>query len=419
MIRHIFTIIWNERKSNTLIFLEFIIVFCVFWFCMDYLYYVGSRYYESEGYDIEHTYVISMKNLEKTKESKDDKYNYAMLLKSRLEQYPGVECVSFSSAAIPYGYSTMSRGYYINGDSVSCNIMMKSVTPEYFEVFRNNFVSGRNFSELDKNSDSRTMIISPDRNNMFRDEKGTGIPVDAVKEIKLHEDNEDYYTVVGIVEKQKRYVMEPYKSIIFMFFTRSNYDCATNEITIRVAPAANEGFADRFAKDMREQLIIGPYTFESISSLEERKESTLDYNVGENLKSVLAITLFLFINIFLGIIGTFWSRTESRKSEIGLRIAMGSSKRKVRWQMFAETMILLLLASVIGVYVCVNLGQSDLLQAVGIPLADYEMAGFGSGHYFVNYAITLLLLALISGVAVWYPSWLASKTEPAEALRAE
>lgn len=98
---------------------------------------------------------------------------------------------------------------------------------------------------------------------------------------------------------------------------------------------------------------------------------------------------------------------------------MGSTKWKLRWQMFTETMILLLIASFIGVYICVNLGQSELLAAIRLPLADYEAAGFGSGHYVLNYGITLLLLAVISGLAVWYPSRLASKVQPAGTLRAE
>ena len=41
MIRHIFKIIWNERKTNAWITLEYVLVFCVLWFCVDYLFYMG------------------------------------------------------------------------------------------------------------------------------------------------------------------------------------------------------------------------------------------------------------------------------------------------------------------------------------------------------------------------------------------
>ena len=36
MIRHILKIIWNERRSNLWILLEYTLVFSVLWFCCDY-----------------------------------------------------------------------------------------------------------------------------------------------------------------------------------------------------------------------------------------------------------------------------------------------------------------------------------------------------------------------------------------------
>ena len=60
MIRHIFKIIWNERKTNAWIVLEYILVFCVLWFCVDYLYYMGKCYWEPVGFDTKNTYVLEM-----------------------------------------------------------------------------------------------------------------------------------------------------------------------------------------------------------------------------------------------------------------------------------------------------------------------------------------------------------------------
>ena len=60
MIRHIFKIIWNERKTNAWITLEYVLVFCVLWFCVDYLSYMGKCYFERSGFDIENTYEINM-----------------------------------------------------------------------------------------------------------------------------------------------------------------------------------------------------------------------------------------------------------------------------------------------------------------------------------------------------------------------
>lgn len=419
MIRHIIKIIWNERRSNVLIFLEFIVVFCIFWFCIDYMYYAGSRYLEPEGANIDHTYIIQMRKDIEADVNKEERYDYAMTLKERLKRYPGIEAVSISSAAIPFGWGMRTSNYIINEDSLEYNLLIKMVEAEYFDVFQIGIKQGRAFTEIDLVNENRVALISPNRDGYFHTGKNPAIDMEKVKTIRGDTKDENLYTVVGITEKQKRTTFAPYQCIFFKPMKRGDYYLDRNEITFRINPAVADGFEERFSKEMKDQLAVGPYFLDNISTLNKRKEDSLEYEMGDNLKSVLAITAFLFINIFLGIIGTFWSRTESRKSEIGLRIALGSSKRRVKWQMFTETMILLSVASIIGAYICVNLGQSDMLEAIGIPLADYDIAGFGSGHYILNYGITLLLLTVISGFAVWYPSRLAAKVQPAETLRAE
>ena len=35
---------------------------------------------------------------------------------------------------------------------------------------------------------------------------------------------------------------------------------------------------------------------------------------------------FLLVNILLGIVGTFWFRTQHRRGELGLRVAVGSTR---------------------------------------------------------------------------------------------
>jgi putative ABC transport system permease protein len=410
-------VIWNERKSNVLIFLEFIVVFCVFWFCSDYLYYLGSRYLEPLGYDIKHTYAIGMRSDTETEEAEEDRYAHAMLLKDRLERYPGVEAVSISRAAIPFGYSTSSRWVFVNNDSVGCGALYKRVNPGYFAVFKIKVDHGRSFNEIDEVNENNVVLISPDRYGYFRDANNPGLLATGVEQLRHRKEDEHAMSVIGVVEKQKRATFYGYDCAFFVPMTRSQYELKHCEVVIRVNPAAVEGFTERFAREMKEQLAIGPYSFENITPLTERKELYDEDRAGNDLKSILSITAFLFINVFLGIIGTFRSRTEARKSEIGLRLALGSSRRKVQLQMLTETMILLFVAGIIGVYICVNLGQSDLLEAIGIPLADYEQAGFGSGHAVVNAVITFLFLTLISGFAVWYPSRLASRTQPADTLR--
>lgn len=52
MIKHILSIIWNQRRSNGWIFAELLVVAGVFWLMVD-MFYVDTRtYYSPLGFDI-------------------------------------------------------------------------------------------------------------------------------------------------------------------------------------------------------------------------------------------------------------------------------------------------------------------------------------------------------------------------------
>ena len=48
------------------------------------------------------------------------------------------------------------------------------------------------------------------------------------------------------------------------------------------------------------------------------------------IRSARLIAIFFSFNVFIGLMGTFWFRTRHRRSEIALRMAMGSSRSRIR-----------------------------------------------------------------------------------------
>lgn len=433
MIRHLFKIIWNERSANTWIVLEYVIVFCILWFCCDYLYYIGKSYYEPLGFDLNHTYMIQMakKNPEEASSglrfefgyesenrTEEDNITDAMTLMERLKQYPGIEYVSFSDASMPYSNSAIGMNLLINADTISQQFSIHRVSSEFFDVFRIKIEKGQYFDWTDPASKNQ-VLISPDRNGFFGDSKTSAYPAFEVDSLAYNRNEGSPHRVIGVTQKMKNSFFAPYNYSIIRPLNKERINLLS-EITIRIHPNAAKGFEERFVKEMKEQLNIGPYRFSTINSLKNLEKSRMKGSgITNNLNSVYAITLFLIINIFLGIIGTFWYRTESRVSEIGLRIALGSSKRQIKTFLYTETVLLLLISAVIGVNICVNIGQTDLLKALGIPQAVPEQIGSGVEQYFINFGLTFLFLATISLLAVWYPARQASNMHPAEALHEE
>lgn len=49
----------------------------------------------------------------------------------------------------------------------------------------------------------------------------------------------------------------------------------------------------------------------------------------DKVNTQTVVVVFLLVNVFLGLIGTFWFRTRRRRNEIALRLAMGSTKKQI------------------------------------------------------------------------------------------
>jgi len=427
MIRHIFKIIWTERRINIWILFELMLVFCIIWFCVDYMAFYIQRYFEPKGFDIDRVYNINMGIKEEgivilgsgDDEEKEAMRNDVWTIYERIKKYPEVEIVCISRMATPYNNSSSSNA--ITTDTLVDWPRFKLVTPEFFDIFKIKIEKGRAFG-WDDAVGQNLAVISDDENNTLFGNKRT----EEIKTIKVgnHKDAEEYI-ITGVAEKSKRGEFEPYQKILYLPLKTSNKDIAymgNTDISIRVKPGTDKDFAERFRKEMQSQISVGHYFLSSVTSADDSRSDYMKWNdFDDNFNSIFSISTFLLINIFLGVLGTFWFRIQSRRSEIGLRIALGASKINVRKMFISETLILLLLSSFIAAIICVNIGLADILVDIGVPSIssmedDYSME---FKQHIVNYIFTFFILAVISVIGVWYPSGRAAKTQPAQALKDE
>ncbi|MDR1644359.1 MAG: FtsX-like permease family protein [Tannerellaceae bacterium] len=427
MIRHILKIIWNERKLNAWLVMEYVITFCVLWFCCDYLYTMLRSYYGPQGYDINHVYMINMGEKPSEKELEDsDKYGFAMTFMERVKRYPDIENVAFAMASVPYGGTMWVGGFRINSDSVYIGLRQRHVSTEFFDVFKMK-VDGQIFDWTDY-ADKDNVVISASGDNQFGGSNRDGsvwVPVPEVHTLHHGDEGEtNPHKVTGRTEVIRDPYFEPAMSNVILPLRREDVslvgDDKGNQIVVRVKPEADKDFAERFTRDMREQLFLGPYYLSSVASIEGmRTENDSLWGVKDRINSTYAVVLFLVVNIFLGILGSFRFRTQSRRSEIALRIALGASRRKVQAMVVAETLCLLAVATIAGTVVCLHLGDPETLRSLGIPTVDKVEWGIGREQYAINFILTVSFLALVSIVAVWHPARQASTTQPADALHDE
>ncbi|MDR1090590.1 MAG: ABC transporter permease, partial [Prevotella sp.] len=198
MIKHIYSIIWNERKINIWILIELVLVFCILWFCVDYSYFYMKRYFEPKGFDVDHVYNI---NLGMKTHAGEPNYEETLddfrTIVDRIEKYPEIESFCVSIAAMPYSGSYSNYGCFIDTASI-VYVQVKAVTSGYFDVFKIEKISG-DLSEWD-NASSNSNIISGDKDNILLD-----MPVNRIKTFKLGSKN-DYQElkITGIAAPVKR-----------------------------------------------------------------------------------------------------------------------------------------------------------------------------------------------------------------------
>ena len=119
------------------------------------------------------------------------------------------------------------------------------------------------------------------------------------------------------------------------------------------------------------------------------------------------VSTFFLALVVMGLIGVLWQDVVRRTQEIGLRRALGARASDVRRQIQVETLAVGIAGILIGSVIAI---QFPLLELVG--RIDWATAIPGI-------ALTALLILGLVLLGALYPSWLASRREPAAALRYE
>lgn len=182
------------------------------------------------------------------------------------------------------------------------------------------------------------------------------------------------------------------------------------EVSVRVKPEADRNFADTFMQEKSDQVEIGNLYLQNIIPLSNIREDALWDGKGE-MKTRLSILLFLLVNIFLGIVGTFWFRTRQRQGEMGLRMALGATRGQLRMTVLGEGLVLLTLAFIPAVVICLNIAFANLIDS---NLMDNSLLRFAGGML-----VTFLLIAGMIIAGIWYPANEAAQLQPADALHYE
>ena len=414
MSKKIYTQIRNEWHSNWWLALELLLVSVVMWYVVDYMFVITNTYNEPHGFDVSHCYLIEMGKL--TDKSSDYIPNDTLLVEEietlvdRLRHRPEVEAVSLSANSYPYNGSNSS--ITIRYDTLlSDYCIVRSVTPDFFRVFRYEGIRGETPEELAQMLSDGNFMAS---DNLFLSKYDQRLTSFVGKSFFLGNESAQTFRLIASLNPVRYSDYEPVWSwtscFVVSLLLRDWYD--TNlELCVRVKADQDVDFIERLRADSEKQFRIGNVFIADIVPFANIRR---DYQMDETIqiRNYLFGMGFLLLNIFLGLLGTFWFRTQQRRSEIALRKALGSTNRDVFRRLLAEGMVILVIATIPAVIVDWNLAYAEL---------NYWMNGttLEPVRFIITVAITFLLIALMIVLGTYIPARKAMKIEPAEALHDE
>lgn len=419
MNKKLYTQIKNEWRSNLWLLAELLVVSVVMWYIIDNVYSNLATYYEPRGFNADHCYLISMGALNEQNEGyqpyveggRSQKEEVLELL-NRIQHRPGVEAASLSQNSFPYNGSNSSILVQCDTMRTTGFVVRRIFTPDFLRVFQYRGANGETPEQLIEvlQENHHNMLLS---NNLFQ-RYGVEVKELVGKDIYVGGDTTRTYRIGAALQdvrysdfQQARYSY----CLCLSHLITSWWIDKDAELCVRVRPDEDHDFINRLLADAERQYRVGNIYIANVRSFDDiryhfQKGST------DNLRSNLVGMAFLLINIFLGLLGTFWFRTQQRRGEIALHKVHGATNGAVFSRLITEGVLLLLLVTPIAV-------------ALDILLAYFELNSRHNGttlewpRLALCAAMTFGIIALMIVVGIWYPARKAMHVQPAEALHAE
>jgi len=408
MIKHLCKLVWNRKRINFLVTLEiffsFLVVFAVIVFAV----YYTDNYRRPLGFDYQNVWYIGVERRAGSGDKdKPQQLETSRRLLAALREFGEVESAAGVWGA-PYSNGNWTSGRDDKKTGKSIHFGCNPVTDDLKDVLGLRMVSGRWFGKEDDGASYNPVVIN---RKLARDLFGDEDPVG--KDISDPEDKKKVETrVVGLIDDFRKngefaelsgYVL--YRNdLTFKPGARGNIQGdPPRSLLIKVRPGTTAAFEEKLLA--RLQTEAKDWSF-SIKPLVEMRASVFQ----EYLVPMAAFGLvagFLLIMVGLGLTGVLWLNVTQRTKEMGLRRAKGATRRRIYKQILGELFIVTTIGLLVGTLVVVQ-----------FPLLDFM--GFASPEvYTASIFISLGLIYLLTTVCGLYPSLLATRIHPAEALHYE
>lgn len=282
------------------------------------------------------------------------------------------------------------------------------ITDEVPQVLDINLIAGRWFSNEDNGANYIPIVINQSLSKaLFGDEP----PINKVLENSIikEKDNDPRYKVIGLISDFRKdgELVAPNN----YFFKRNNLQNVEKaeliqSLIIKLRPGTTAAFEEKLVNTMHN--IAKGWTFDTKSLTTTHDKKWRDLITPVAMAGIVAI--FLMIMVSMGLTGVLWQNVTKRTREIGLRRAHGATKTSIHSQILGELFITTTISLILGTIIVAQFPLLNLLDSLEFVTLKL---------FTITTVISWLILYLLTIICGLYPSFMATRVDPAQALHYE
>jgi putative ABC transport system permease protein len=347
-------------------------------------------------------------NLPATKYKNPDRLQFVNTLEQKLSTLPGVASVSMAGGLPPLrrinANDTEIEGYQQTPDSPAQNVDYWNVVGNnYFKTMKIRSLEGRTFEPQDDNPNAMPVVVV---NQALAKRFWTGSPIGR-RVNPGFSDPKVWFTIVGVVEDTKNAGMDKPAGPELYFQVRqvaNNFLGGNVNFVVRAAndSASLESSIRNAVRELDPTLPV--YNLWSMNEVVS-KSMVQPRFLALLLATFSGIALFLAA---IGIYGVMAYSVAQRTQEIGVRMALGARPLHVLRLVFGQSLVMLLIGTVIGLAGAFALTKFMRTLLFEITATDP-----------LTYVSVIGLLTVVALLACYIPARRAAKVDPLIALRYE
>ena len=335
MFKLIWKNLWARRRKNGWLLAELILVSIISWVVLDPVIVVTHDRNIPLGYDAERLCLISLGALQPQAPGYDAEAqdsatlvdNYYNLVRY-VKDFDGVESATpVLGFCYPNSSGSSNSQLFAEGDTIPLSIMMIQFLPHtnFFDTYGFRSGKGRTPGQLSDYAYAPNDIVLTENaaEQLFHTK-------DAHGKRCVSRDHGDtlYMPVVGTIGAMKMY--SEWRPVPVAFMPMLTIDTSYIPESAHILVRLKEGVSmERFLHDFRPWMVKemrrGNLFARSVRSYEQIITESEASNSTPIYRRNLAMAAFFLVNLCLGVIGTFWLQTRTRREEVGVMLSFGAT----------------------------------------------------------------------------------------------